>query len=77
MWKQVCEVWYTVAPNVLEELYNSMPRNIADLIKAKAGATKYRIYDVGVQVCCYVFIEMYLKYVVVLPKRNARVMQIN
>ena len=42
-----------VAPNVLEELNNSMPRRITDIIKAK-----------GVQCCC-VFIGMYLKYVVV------------
>ena len=32
MWKRVCEAWYSVAPNVLEEIYNSMPRRIADLI---------------------------------------------
>ena len=32
MWKPVCEVWYSVAPNYLEELNNSMPRRIADLI---------------------------------------------
>ena len=41
-----------------------MPRRIADLIKATGDATKYQLYDVGVQCCC-VFIEMYLKYVVV------------
>ena len=41
MWKRVCEAWYSVALNVLEELYNSMPRGIADLIKAKGGAMKY------------------------------------
>ena len=33
MWKRVCEAWYSVAPNVLEELNNSIPRRIADLIK--------------------------------------------
>ena len=49
--------------NVLEERYNSMPRRIVDLIKATGDATKYQLYDVGEQ-CC-VFIEMYLKYVVV------------
>ena len=59
MWKRVCEAWYSVATNVFQELNNLMPRSIADLIKAKGGATKYRIYDVGVQVCCYVFIGMY------------------
>ena len=29
------EAWYSVAPNVLEELYNPMPRRIADLIKQR------------------------------------------
>ena len=33
MWKRVCEAWYSVAPNVIEELNNSMPRSIAVLIK--------------------------------------------
>ena len=33
MWKRVCEAWYSVAPNVLEELNNTMPRGIADLLK--------------------------------------------
>ena len=28
--------------------------------KAKGGATNYWLYDVGVQVCCCVFIQMYL-----------------
>ena len=39
-----------------------MPRNIADLIKAKGGggATKYRLHGVGVQVGCCIFIKMYL-----------------
>ena len=32
---RVYEAWYSAAPNILEELYNSMPRKIADLIKAK------------------------------------------
>ena len=40
-WKQVCEAWYSVALNVLEELYNSMRRRIADLIEANGDATKY------------------------------------
>ena len=26
MWKRVCEAWYSVAPNILEEFNNSMPR---------------------------------------------------
>ena len=41
MWKGVCEAWQIVAPNVLEELYNSMPRTIADLTEAKGSTTKY------------------------------------
>ena len=39
--KRVCKAWYSVAPNVLEEFYNSIPWKIADLIKAKEGAIKY------------------------------------
>ena len=35
VWKPVCEVWYSVTPNVLEERNNSMPGRITDLIKAK------------------------------------------
>ena len=56
MWQQVCEAWYSVAPKVLEVLYNLMPRKIANLIKAKGGATKYYLYYIGIQVCCCVFI---------------------
>ena len=37
--KPVCEAWYRVAPNVLEELNHSMPRKITDLIQAE-GDTK-------------------------------------
>ena len=33
MWKRVCEAWYSVALNVLEELNTPIPRRIADLIK--------------------------------------------
>ena len=33
MLKRVCEARYSVAPNVMEELNNSMPRSIANLIK--------------------------------------------
>ena len=36
MWKRVCEARYSVSPNVMEELNNSMPRSIADL---NGGAT--------------------------------------
>ena len=63
MWKPVCEAWYSVTSNVVEELNNSMQRRITDLIKEKGGTKKYRLY-VGVHCCC-VFIGMYLKYVVV------------
>ena len=41
MWKHVCEAWYSVAPNVLEELNNSMPRRIIDHMKAKGDTKKY------------------------------------
>ena len=41
MWKPVCETWYSLAMNVMEELTNSMPRRIADLFKAKGDAKKY------------------------------------
>ena len=41
MWKPVCETWYSLALNVMEELTNLMPRRIADLIKAKGDAKKY------------------------------------
>ena len=41
MWKRVCEAWYSVELNVLEELYISMPRRIADLIEANGDVTKY------------------------------------
>ena len=41
MWKRVCEVWYSVALALQGELYNSMQRRIADLIKANGDATKY------------------------------------
>ena len=34
IWKPVCEAWYSVALNVLEELNNSMPKRIKDLIQA-------------------------------------------
>ena len=38
MWKRI---WYSVAPNILEDLYNSMPRRILDLNKDYRGATQY------------------------------------
>ena len=70
--KRVCEAWYSVPPNVIEELYNFMPRRNADLYKSKGAATKYWLYDVGVQccvfllecfkVCCCVLVGMLLKF---------------
>ena len=41
MWDRVCDAWYSVAPNVLEILYNSIRRRIVDIHKAKGDATKY------------------------------------
>ena len=41
MQKPECEAWYSVAPNVLEEINNSMPRGITDLDKAKGDTKKY------------------------------------
>ena len=42
MRKPVCEAWYSVAPNVLEELNNAMRmRIITDIIKAKGDTKKY------------------------------------
>ena len=38
---RVCEAWNNEAQNVLEELDNSMPSRIEDLIKANGRATKY------------------------------------
>ena len=47
VWKPVCGTWYSVAPNVLVELINLMPRRITDLIKAKGDTNNYCLYDVG------------------------------
>ena len=38
MWKRVCKAWYSVAPNVQENLSKSMSRRIEDLLK-QGGAT--------------------------------------
>ena len=65
MLKGVCEAWYCVASNVMDELYNAMLRRTAYLINAKGDLTIYWLYDVGLHCYC-VFIEMYLKYDVVL-----------
>ena len=42
IWMRLCmhRAWNSITPNVLEELYNSMSRRNADLIKAKRGSTK-------------------------------------
>ena len=41
MWKPVWEVWYSVAPNVLEGPNNLTPRRITDLMKAKGDTKEY------------------------------------
>ena len=41
MWKPVCEAWNGVAPDVLEELNNSMPRRSVYRIKAEGDTKKY------------------------------------
>ena len=41
MWKPVCEAWYSVAPNVLEELNNSILRRITDLSKEMGDTKNY------------------------------------
>ena len=41
LWDRVGDAWYSVAPNVLEELYNSMPRRITDIYKANGNAVNY------------------------------------
>ena len=71
--ERVCKAWYSVPPNIIEELYNSLPRRNADLIKAKGAETKYWLYDIGVQccvfslecfkVCCCVLVGMHLKFI--------------
>ena len=40
MWEPVCEAWYSVVLNVLEELNIPMPRRITYLIKAKGDTKK-------------------------------------
>ena len=42
-WKWVCELWYSVAPNVLEELNSSMQRRTADNIKQTKGVQRILI----------------------------------
>ena len=41
MWKPVCEAWCRIAPNVLEDITNSISRRITDLNKAKGDTKKY------------------------------------
>ena len=40
MWEPVCEAWYSVVLNDLEELNIPMPRRITYLIKAKGDTKK-------------------------------------
>ena len=62
MSKRVCEAWYSVAPNAVEELYNSKTRKIANriILVTKGMCNEYWLYDVGIHVCCRVFIGIYL-----------------
>ena len=39
MQRRVCEAWYSVRPNILEELNHSIPSRNENVIKAKGGAT--------------------------------------
>ena len=41
MWKPVCEARCSIAPNVLEDITNSISRRITDLNKAKGDTKKY------------------------------------
>ena len=57
MWKRVCEACYSVALDVLEDIYNSMPRRITNLIR-KDGCNEILIYDEGIQCCCAVVFSL-------------------
>ena len=63
-WKWVCESWYSVAPNVLEELNNSMPRRILDHIKQR-GLQRILILWCRLTVMFLCFHWNVFKYVVV------------
>jgi transposase len=41
LWQALEEEWYNFPMESLQKLYESMPRRIAALVKAKGGATKY------------------------------------
>ena len=58
MWKRVCEAWYSVAPYVLEDVHQLNGKEKLQKIE-KGGATKHQLHDLGVQICCCVFIKMY------------------
>ena len=77
--KKICGSGYVKLDKVQhhkswKKFYNSMPRRIADLIKAKGDATKYWLWyrctmllcfhGNVYKVCCCAFIGMHLKYVV-------------
>ena len=57
LYRRVCEAWYSVRPNVLEELNNSIQsRNHEDLFKAKEGALNTDFIGsihIGMLLCCY------------------------
>ena len=59
----VCEARYSVVPNVLEELYNLMPRG--NFIIANGGCNEILTLRCRRTRFCCVFIGMYLKYAVV------------
>ena len=41
LWERVQAIWTNIPIDFLERLYESMPRRIAAVIKAKGGLTKY------------------------------------
>lgn len=41
MWKALQEEWYNFPKEKLDKLYESMPRCVAALVKARGGHTKY------------------------------------
>jgi hypothetical protein len=41
LWQALEEEWYNFPMESLQKLYESMPRRITALVKAKGGATKY------------------------------------
>lgn len=41
LWEVILEEWERVPPDFLQRLYESMPRRVAAVLKAKGGQTKY------------------------------------